>query len=159
MQRQEQIKGDVEDFLRETLRGCASVERGEKFEGLLFDVLVKIWDHIKDRTDKIGIILFAEISSLFTFGWRHSYTPADSPDSTNKKCLPPDKWIIYFPGSVCDQSEAEIKQTITHEFAHFMLGHDGHADKKTLPKGEKAADDLAAKWGFPYTPEKETKRR
>jgi len=158
MQKQEWTKRDeVDYFLQESLRGCITVERGKKFEGLLLDVLGKIWDEIKERSNDIGVILFADASSLFTLSWPHSYTPADSLAKRNKICFPPGKWIIFFPDSLCDESEAEIKRTIAHEFAHFALGHEGGTNHEEHKKHEKMADDLAAKWGFPLPQRKKPK--
>lgn len=145
-----QTKGEkVDYFLSGALYGAVTVDRGGKFEKYLFDVLVQIWDEVEERIDEIGIILFADISSLIKLRYPHA------PNLIGGKieiCLF-EKWVIYFPDSLCDYPEAKIKFTIAHEFAHFMLGHSHGIDSKKHKKGEQAADDLAAKWGFPRTEE------
>lgn len=135
---------EVDYFLSGALYGAVTVDKGGEFEKYLFDVLVQIWDEVEERIDEVGMILFADVSSLFKL--RCPYAP-NLIGGKIKICFF-EKWVIYFPDSFCDQSEAEIKFTIAHEFAHFMLGHSRAIDSKKHKKAEQAADDLATKWGF-----------
>lgn len=137
-------RDEVEDFVG-NLRGAVTVDRGTKFENALFEVLMQIWDDIKEEVHKIGAVIFADVSSLFLFYCPHKYQPLPS----EKEICIVQKIIIFFPDSLCDEPEAKIKRTIAHEFAHFILGHEGGTSPEEHKKGEKAADDLAAKWGFP----------
>lgn len=132
------------------MRGCLTIDRGTKFEKLLFQVLVKIWDKVGEKAEEeVGIILFADGSSLFRFTWPHPYNPNSEVARKRKICMPLGKWIIFFPDSLLSDSDKSIRCAIAHEFAHFMLDHNGGTNHEEHEKGEKAADDLAAKWGFP----------
>ncbi len=133
-------KDEIAYFLDGCLTGCLTADKGMKFEKILFDVLMKIWDKIENKADKIAYILFADASSLFLCGWPHR-------PSKGEICNP-SKWIIYFPESLCDEPKSEVKYVIAHELAHFMLGHTGGTGREECKQGEKAADDLTAKWGF-----------
>lgn len=139
------IQEEVDYFLDDCVRGCLT-EKGRTFENLLSEVLVEIWPEVEEKAEeKLGLILYADRASLFTYGWLHRYTPhATEP----KICQAPVKWIIFFPDYLVDEL-ARAKYVIAHEFAHFMLGHDGGTNHREHEKGEKAANQLAAKWGFP----------
>lgn len=137
MSTKKEIEQKVDDFLDQVLYGCFTVQ-GERFEELLGEVLDKIWSEIKEKSDQIQSIIFADGSSLFPI------------EHEGKK------WIIFFPDSLCEQSNETIRHVIAHEFAHFILGHDEARGKKIYQEGERVADKLAIKWGFPQT--KETKR-
>jgi len=101
-------------------------------------VLTEIWDDIEPETDRIGAIIFSDIASATELRWPHV------PNIKSGGICIVKKWIIFFPDILYDQPEAEIKFIIAHEFAHFILGH-----KQGSSSIEKAADSLAAKWGFP----------
>lgn len=138
------IKEDVDYFLGGCLKGCLT-EKGIVFENLLSEVLVKIWPEVEERAEeKLGLILYADGASLFTYGWLHRYTPHTADP---KICQAPGKWIIFYPDYLVDDLP-RAKYVIAHELAHFMLGHDGGTNHKEHEKGEKAADQLAAKWGY-----------
>ena len=131
------VKDEVEFFLGGCLHGAFTVNRGPTFERALFEVLVRIWEEIEPEVDRIAAIILADGSSVIDFEWPHP------PNIEDRECVLK-KSIIFFPGELCDEAEMEIKRIIAHEFAHFILKHD-HGG----PSNEKAADDLAAKWGFP----------
>lgn len=144
-EKQKDTKAAVDYFLNGCVRGCLT-EKGKVFENLLFEVLVEIWPEVEERAEeKLGLILYADGASVFSYGWLHRYTPHAT---VPKICQAPGKWIIFFPESLVDYP-ARAKYVIAHELAHFMLGHDGGTNHKEHEKGEKAADDLAKKWGFP----------
>lgn len=130
------IEEDVNYFLSGVLRGCLTVA-SERFECLLFQVLCRIWPEVEDREDEILSIIFADGSSLYPVCFPF-------PEEQPKK-----RWIIFFPDSLFDEKDETIRFVIAHEFAHFVLGHKSHAEKEEHEKSEKAASDLAARWGFP----------
>ena len=138
-------KQDEIEYFLGCLKGANTADRGTKFRKALFEVLTQIWDGVEDEVHKIGAIIFADVSSLFLLYCPHKYQPLPS----EKEVCIVEKYIIFFPNILCDEPESEIKHTIAHEFAHFMLGHEEVTNREEHEKGEKAADDLAAKWGFP----------
>lgn len=130
MRRKKDIEQEVDNFLDRVLYGCFTVV-GEKFEGLLGQVLDKIWTEIEDKKSQIQSIIFADGSSLFPI------------EHEGKK------WIIFFPDSLCEQSDEVVRYIIAHEFAHFSRGDNQARSKREYQRGERAADELAKKWEYP----------
>lgn len=138
----------VDYFLGGHLRGGLT-DKSLRFERLLFQVLVAIWGEVEEKAEEeLGLILFVDGSSLFRFTESHHYSPNSELARKKQVCTPLGKWIIFFPESLVNESDQTVKYVVAHEFAHFMLGHDGGASRPQHKKGERAADELAAKWGF-----------
>lgn len=65
--------------------------------------------------------------------------------------------VVYLSPTLEFNSQRDVDHTVAHELAHVSLGHhqpnnvqmNEHAEKHEDRPAEKAADELAAKWGFP----------
>ena len=65
--------------------------------------------------------------------------------------------VVYLSPSLEFDSQRDVDHTVAHELAHIFLGHHlldnaqmkEHAEKHQDRPAEKAADELAATWGFP----------
>lgn len=144
------VPWDIGCFLDKCLMGCHTIG-GHKFKKALVEVLSQIWEEIEPEIHKIGGIIFPDCSSLFVL---NSAYP-----SSKKDVCETEKWIIFFQETLYNGPESEMKHTIAHEFAHFILGHRHPApqDQEERKRGERATDDLAAKWGFPRIKEGKNK--
>jgi hypothetical protein len=115
-------------------------------------VLDEVWFIITDEVE--GTIFRIDIS---TEVWRRLFAPLreEEGDSlvklsaleemlnkTNMK-IP---FIVLNFAAMREESEVDKMNTIAHEIAHFILGHDGYDPRER--NMEKEADDLIEKWGF-----------
>jgi hypothetical protein len=115
-------------------------------------VLDEVWFIITDEVE--GTIFRMDIS---TEVWRRLLAPLreEEGDSlvklsaleemlnkTNMK-IP---FIVLNFAAMREESEVDKMNTIAHEIAHFILGHDGYDPRER--NMEKEADDLIEKWGF-----------
>lgn len=70
---------------------------------------------------------------------------------------PPMGVVVYLAPSLEFDSQRDVDHTVAHELGHVSLGHHlldntqmkEHAEKHEDRPAEKAADEVAAKWGFP----------
>lgn len=138
---------EIDDWVTNILKGCTTQESW-KFQSQLLNVLGEIWEIIREKAiSEIGMILFTDVPIIFKHGRRHLYTPAKE---MKELCCPPREYVIAFPSWLLKESRNQICHTIAHEFAHVVLNHHGGADHEARLKREKAADALAAKWGFAH---------
>jgi len=70
---------------------------------------------------------------------------------------PPVGVVVYLAPTLEFNSQRDVDHTVAHELSHVSLSHHlldnaqmkEHADMHEDRPAERAADELAAKWGFP----------
>lgn len=70
---------------------------------------------------------------------------------------PPKGIVVYLAPTLEFNSQHNVNHNVAHELAHVSLGHylldnmqmKEHAERHEDRPAERAADELAAKWGFP----------
>lgn len=139
---------EIDHWLFEVSEGCGR-EDSDVFQIELRNVVSKIWDVIRTKAlDEIGFILYIDAAMVFKYGKYgklHRYEPAKE---IRELYNPPKEYVIAFPHWLLKESRDRIRYIVAHEFAHFMLNHYGETDLEVYAKREKAADRLAAKWGY-----------
>lgn len=136
----QQIKKDIDYFLEWTLCILLDMKKEKRFVSLFRQVLQKSWPDLKERIHEIQAIVCCDtpFCEWKDFNFCRFTVPRGK------------KFVLGFPSNILCTSDEQVRSIIAHELAHFKIRHwsSFETGEKAFEEKEKAADALAAKWGF-----------
>ena len=113
-----------------------------------FKAILKVWKKVSNR--------FVDENPFDTMPTVTFFAPPLN-DGGRVMQTPPMGIVVYLAPTLEFNSQRDVDHTVAHELAHIALGHHlsdnvqmkEQAEKHEERPAEKAADELAATWGFP----------